>query len=141
MKTVIVLLILAVFGVLWLRDENGNLSRSLERANCVANEQKNTISILKNQLNVAANRADKNERAQVTLRQKLDAAGKLAAQREQTITRLLNENETFRRWYRTDLPDVVRRMHRRPACASASHCLQRMPESQPLPDARQRPEN
>lgn len=141
MKTLIVLLILAVFGVLWLRDENDKLSRSLEGANRVTNEQKSTISMLKNQLDVAANRAEKNERAQVALRRKLDAAGKLAAQREQTITRLLNENETFRRWYRTDLPDVVRRMHRRSACASASHCLQRMPESQPLPDARQRPDN
>ncbi|PJG62661.1 protein lysB [Yersinia kristensenii] len=141
MKTLIVLLILAVFGVLWLCDENDKLSRSLEGANRVTNEQKSTINMLKNQLSVAANRADKNERAQVTLRQQLDSAGKLAAQREQTITRLLNENETFRRWYRTDLPDVVHRMHRRPACTSASHCLQRMSESQPLPDARQRPDN
>ncbi|EPA9242334.1 Rz-like lysis system protein LysB [Yersinia enterocolitica] len=141
MKTLIVLLILAVFGVLWLCDENNKLSRSLEGANRVTNKQKSTINMLKNQLSVAANRADKNERAQVTLRQQLDSAGKLAAQREQTITRLLNENETFRRWYRTDLPDVVHRMHRRPACTSASHCLQRMSESQPLPDARQRPEN
>ncbi|CNL09212.1 Rz-like lysis system protein LysB [Yersinia kristensenii] len=141
MKTLIVLLILAVFGVLWLCDENDKLSQSLEGANRVTNEQKSTINMLKNQLSVAANRADKNERAQVSLRQQLDSAGKLAAQREQTITRLLNENETFRRWYRTDLPDVVHRMHRRPACTSASHCLQRMSESQPLPDARQRPEN
>ncbi|ECJ7723643.1 LysB family phage lysis regulatory protein, partial [Salmonella enterica] len=35
------------------------------------------------------------------------------------------------------LPDVVRRLHTRPACASASagDCGQRMPEGEPLPDA------
>jgi LysB family phage lysis regulatory protein len=91
--------------------------------------------MLKNQLIVASDRADKNERAQVDLRQKLNAAGEREARREQTITRLLNENEAFRRWYSADLPDAVRRLHKRAACASAGDCLQRLPESQPLPDA------
>lgn len=62
-----------------------------------------------------------------------------ADRREQTITRLLNENEELRRWYRADLPDAVRRLHTRAACASAGHCLQRLPESEPLPDAGKRP--
>ncbi|ENJ4927582.1 LysB family phage lysis regulatory protein, partial [Escherichia coli] len=51
--------------------------------------------------------------------------------------RLLNENEDFRRWYGADLPDAVRRLHQRPACADASDCPQRLPESESLPDARQ----
>ena len=135
MKTLIVLLILAVVGLLWLRHENGTLRASFEKAGRVASEQKTTIGMLKKQLIVASDRADKNERAQVDLRQKLNAAGEREARREQTITRLLNENEAFRRWYSADLPDAVRRLHKRATCASAGDCLQRLPESQPLPDA------
>lgn len=99
--------------------ENGKLARSFEKANRVAGELKNTVGMLKNQLQVVAVRAEKNERAQVDLRQKLAAAGDRAVRREQTITRLLNENEAFRRWYSADLPDAVRRVHHRAACASA----------------------
>lgn len=132
---ILIAVVLALAGVLWLRHENGNLTRSLEKANRVASEQKTTIGMLKNQLMVARDRADKNERAQVDLRQKLNAAGEREARREQTITRLLNENEAFRRWYSADLPDAVRRLHKRAACASAGDCLQRLPESEPLPDA------
>ena len=135
MKTLIALLILAVVGLLWLRHENGTLRASFDKASRVASEQKTTIGMLKNQLIVASDRADKNERAQVDLRQKLNAAGEREARREQTITRLLNENEAFRRWYGADLPDAVRRLHKRATCASAGDCLQRLPESQPLPDA------
>lgn len=138
MKTLMVVLALAVVGLLWLRHENDTLRESFEKANRVAGEQKLTIGMLKNQLIVARDRADKNERAQVDLRQKLNAAGEREARREQTITRLLNENDAFRRWYSADLPDAVRRLHRRAACASAGDCLQRLPESQPLPDAGQR---
>ncbi len=65
--------------------------------------------MLKNQLHVALTRADKNELAQVALRQELENAAKREAQRKKTITRLLNENEDFRRWYGADLPDAVRR--------------------------------
>ncbi|WP_433647812.1 Rz-like lysis system protein LysB [Kosakonia pseudosacchari] len=131
----LIAVVLALAGVLWLRHENGNLTRSLEKANRVASEQKTTIGMLKNQLIVASDRADKNERAQVDLRQKLNAASEREARREQTITRLLNENEAFRRWYSADLPDAVRRLHKRAACASAGDCLQRLPEGEPLPDA------
>ena len=115
-------LVLAVLGLLWLRHENGNLSRSFETANRVASEQKTTIGMLKNQLSVAGQLARRNESAHVALR-------------EQPITRLLNENEAFRRWYNAALPDVVRRLHTRAACASAGDCGQRMPEGEPLPDA------
>lgn len=135
MKTLIVLLVLAAIGLLWMRHENGNLRESFDKASRVASEQKTTIGMLKNQLSVVTDQANKNERAQVDLRQKLNAAGEREARREQTITRLLNENEAFRRWYGAVLPDAVRRLHKRPACASAGDCLQRLPESQPLPDA------
>lgn len=47
MKILITLLVLAVLGLLWLRHENGNLSRSFETANRVASEQKTTIGMLK----------------------------------------------------------------------------------------------
>ena len=103
-----------------------SLRTSLDRANNVASEQQATITMLKNQLHVALTRADKNELAQVALRQELENAAKREAQREKTITRLLNENEDFRRWYGADLPDAVRRLHQRPACTDASDCPQRM---------------
>ncbi|MEP9181695.1 Rz-like lysis system protein LysB [Enterobacter cloacae] len=130
---------LALAAVLWLRHENGNLRRSLDRANMVAGKQKNVIGMLKNQLSVAQGIARRNETAQVRLRDELAAAGELAANREETITRLINENETLRRWYSAELPDVVRRLHTRAGCASAGHCLQRLPEGELLPDAGKRP--
>ncbi|EPA9744701.1 Rz-like lysis system protein LysB [Cronobacter malonaticus] len=139
MKTLIVLLLLALAGLVWLGRENSTLARSFEKSNRVADGQKRQIEMLKNQLNVAVSVADNNERAQVKLRGQLDAAREAAQRQEQTITRLLNENDEFRRWYRDHLPDAVRRVHQRPACASAGHCLQRLPESQPVPDAGQRP--
>lgn len=135
MKVLAVLLVLAVSGLLWLRHENSNLSRSFETANRVASEQKTTIGMLKSQLNVAGQLARRNESAQVVLREQLAKASEEASHREQMITRLLNESETFRRWYNADLPDVMRRLHIRPACASAGDCGQRMPEGEPLPDA------
>ena len=93
------------------------------------------IGMLKNQLSVAGQLARRNESAQVALREQLAKASEEASRREQSITRLLNENEAFRRWYNAALPDVVRRLHIRTACASAGDCGQRMPESEPLPDA------
>lgn len=139
MKVMLFLLAALMAVVLWQRHENGNLTRSFERANKVAGEQKNVIGMLKNQLSVSQGIARKNETAQVTLRGELIAAGAMAVRREETITRLINENETLRRWYSAELPDVVRRLHTRTACASAGHCLQRVSESELLPDAGQRP--
>ncbi|EEY3975463.1 LysB family phage lysis regulatory protein [Escherichia coli] len=137
MIALVVLLSLAVAGLFLAKHENARLRASLDRANNVASEQQATITMLKNQLHVALTRADKNELAQVALRQELENAAKREAQREKTITRLLNENEDFRRWYGADLPDAVRRLHQRPACTDASDCRQRLPESEPLPDAGQ----
>ena len=139
MKTLIVLLVLAVAGLLWMRHENTSLTRSFERANRVATEQKTAIGMLINQLSVSQGIARKNETAQVSLRDELLAARAMAVRREETITRLINENETLRRWYSAELPDVVRRLHTRAGCASAGHCLQRLPEGELLPDAGKRP--
>lgn len=137
MTVLVVLLSLAVVGLFLVKHKNASLRASLDRANNVASEQQTTITMLKNQLHVALTRADKNELAQVALRQELENAAKREAQREKTITRLLNENEDFRRWYGAELPDAVRRLHQRPACTDASDCRQRLPESEPLPDAGQ----
>lgn len=135
MKTLILLLVMAVAGLLWMRHENTTLTRSFERANKVANEQKTMISMLKSQIKTASRISGQNEIAQVMLRGELIEAGARAQRREQTITRLLNENEQLRRWYSADLPDAVRRLHQRAACADAGDCLQRLPEGEPLPDA------
>ena len=137
MKTIVVLLVLAVAGLLWMRHENTSLTRSFERANKVAGDQKTVITMLKSQLKTASRIRGENETAQVLLRGELIDAGARAQRREQTITRLLNENEQLRRWYSADLPDAVRRLHQRPACTDASDCPQRLPESEPLPDAGQ----
>ncbi|MNS25322.1 hypothetical protein D3C72_572150 [compost metagenome] len=141
MKVLMIVLAGLLAVVLWLRHDNAALSRSFEKANRVASEQKTTIGMLKNQLAVSQRIARRNEAGQVRLSDELTAAGELALRREHTITRLLNENEELRRWYRADLPDAVRRLHTRTACASAGHCLQRLPDGEPLPDARKRTQN
>lgn len=138
MKVMLFLLVALMAVVLWQHHENGNLTRSFERANRVATEQKNVIGMLKNQLSVSQGIARRNETAQVSLRGELLAAGAMAVRREETITRLINENETLRRWYSNKLPDVVRRLHTRAGCDSAGHCLQRVSEGELLPDAGQR---
>lgn len=137
-RFIVILLVAALAGLLWLRHENENLSRSFEKANRVASEQKMMIGMLKNQLAVSQRIARVNEDAQVRLGDELAVAGELAARREETITRLMNENETLRRWYSDKLPDAVRWLHIRTGCASAARCLQRLPEGEPLPDAGKR---
>ncbi|WP_254388166.1 Rz-like lysis system protein LysB [Enterobacter soli] len=138
MKVTLFLVAALIAVVLWQRHENGNLTRSFERANKVATEQKTTIGMLKSQLAVSQGIARRNETAQVSLRGELIAAGAMAVRREETITRLLNENEELRQWYGARLPDVVRRLHTRAGCTSAGHCLQRVSEGELLPDAGKR---
>ncbi|MCU6357957.1 hypothetical protein [Enterobacter quasiroggenkampii] len=48
--------------------------------------------MLKNQLSVSQGIARRNKTAQVNLRGELLAAGAMAVRREETITRLINEN-------------------------------------------------
>ena len=141
MKVLMILLTGLLAVVLWLRHDNANLSRSFEKANRVASAQKTTIGMLKNQLAVSQRIARANEDAQVRLGDELAVAGEQAARREETITRLMNENETLRRWYSDKLPDAVRRLHIRTGCASAARCLQRLPEGESLPEAGKRARN
>lgn len=134
-------LLLAVLGVLWLVQQNHALRTSLAQSTQLTREQNTTIAQLKAQRAAGDALAAHNEQAQVTLRQQLDAASEQAVQREQTITRLLHENDAFRRWYSAKLPDAVRRVHQRPACPSAGHCLQQLPTGQPVSDAGQQSAN
>ncbi|WP_342355552.1 Rz-like lysis system protein LysB [Enterobacter kobei] len=138
MKALMLLLAGLLAITLWLRHDNLTLSRSLASANRIASEQKNALAMLNQQLSLSQRVARTHEVAQVRLREELLTASEERARREATIGRLLNENDALRRWYTTQLPDAVRRLHTRTACASAAHCLQRLPEGEPLPDAGKR---
>lgn len=85
--------------------------------------------------------AIRNEQAQAELRTKLSQAGQLAAGRERTLTRLINENADLRRWYGAALPDDVKRLHTRPAFDNPDAYLRWLSESNELPDAGQQPGN
>ncbi|EKS9204166.1 Rz-like lysis system protein LysB [Enterobacter cloacae] len=135
MRTLLLMLAVLMAITLWFRHDNLNLSRSFAKANQIAAEQKNTINALNHQLAVSQRMAIANENAQVRLRDALAVTAEEMARREAAIGRLMNENEALRRWYHAQLPDVVRRLHTRAACASAAHCLQRLPKGERLPDA------
>ena len=135
MRTLLLMLAVLMAITLWFRHDNLNLSRSFAKANQIATEQKNTINALNHQLAVSQRMARENENAQVRLRDALAVTAEEMARREAAIGRLMNENEELRRWYHAQLPDVVRRLHTRAACASAAHCLQRLPKVERLPDA------
>lgn len=134
MKTLIILLLLAVAGLVWMKRENSTLTRSFEKANRVATGQKTQITMLRNQLEVAATARQRNEQAQVDLRNKLTAANTLAANRGNTVTRLLNENKALREWYESDLPDDIIRLHTRPAFTTTADYLQWLSESVAVSD-------
>jgi len=85
--------------------------------------------------------AKRNEHAQVVLRGQIVAAHALVTRRNQTITRLLNENETLRNWYQSALPDDVARLHARPEFATPDGYLRWLSEGQQLPDTGQPAEN
>lgn len=134
MKTLIIMLLLAVAGLVWMKRENSTLTHSFEKANRVAGEQKTQITMLRNQLDVADTLRQRHERAQVDLRNKLTAANWLAANRGNTVTRLLNENKALREWYESDLPDDIIRLHTRPAFTTTADYLQWLSESVAVPD-------
>lgn len=134
MKTLIILLLLALAGLVWMKRENATLARSFEKASRVAGEQKTQITMLRNQLGVAEQIRQRNERAQVDLRNKLATASTLAANRGNTVTRLLNENKALRDWYESDLPDDVIRLHTRPAFDTTAGYLQWLSEGGAVPD-------
>jgi LysB family phage lysis regulatory protein len=134
MKTLIILLVLTAAVLVWMKHENSTLTRSFEKANRVAGEQKTQITMLRNQLNVAETLRQRNEQAQVDLRNKLTTANTLAAKRGETVTRLLNENKALRDWYESELPDDIIRLHTRPAFATTAGYLQWLSESSTVPN-------
>lgn len=134
MKVLITLLVLAVGAVLWLARDNRDLTQSLSDATQTVIQQKKDLQTANATLTDMQANARRNEGAQVLLRQQRDAAEALATRRNQTITRLLNENEALRHWYQSPLPGDIVRLHRRPAFATPDDYLRWMSESQQLPD-------
>ncbi|KKI45053.1 Rz-like lysis system protein LysB [Hafnia alvei] len=141
MKTLIILLIVAVVGLLWLKRENRELGQALSDATQTITTQKNNLATLNNQLNVVRDNADRSERAQVVLRQQLSHAQQLATGKDQKITRLLNENKALRDWYQSALPDDIARLHTRPAFDTPDAYLRWLSEGDELPDTGKPAEN
>ncbi|AWV44561.1 hypothetical protein CD201_08230 [Hafnia alvei] len=141
MKTLIILLIVAVVGLWWLKRENRELGQALSDATQTITTQKNNLATLNNQLNVVRDNADRSERAQVVLRQQLSHAQQLATGKDQKITRLLNENKALRDWYQSALPDDIARLHTRPAFDTADAYLRWLSEGDELPDTGKPAEN
>lgn len=133
MKTLIILLIVAVVSLWWLKRENRELGQALSAATQTIGTQKNGLATLNNQLNVVRDNADRSERAQVVLRQQLSHAQQLATGKDQKITRLLNENKALRDWYQSALPDDIARLHTRPAFDTADAYLRWLSEGGELP--------
>ncbi|MBP1005608.1 LysB family phage lysis regulatory protein, partial [Serratia fonticola] len=134
MKTLMILLVVAVVAVWWIGRENRELTRSLSDATETIGKQKKDLQAAQHTLTELEGRTRSNERAQVLLREQRDTAEALASRRNQTITRLLNENEALRRWYQSPLPDDVIRLHRRPRFATPDDYLRWLSEGQQLPD-------
>lgn len=141
MKMLIALLVLAVVAVWWVKRENSELTRSLSDAIETIGKQKKALQASQHALTELETRARSNEREQVLLREQRDAAEALANRRNQTITRLLNENEALRRWYVSPLPDDVIRLHHRPGFATPDDYLRWMSEGQQLPDTGRQPDH
>lgn len=141
MKTLIILLIVAVVGLWWLTRENRELGQALSDATQTITTQKNNLSTLNNQLNMVRDNANRSERAQVELRQQLSHAQQLANGKDQKITRLLNENKTLRDWYQSALPDDIARLHTRPTFDTPDAYLRWLSEGGELPDTGNPTEN
>ncbi len=141
MKTLIILLVVAVVGLLWLKRENRELGQALSDATQTITTQKNNLATLNNQLNVVRDNADRSERAQMVLRQQLSHAQQLATGKDQKITRLLNENKALRDWYQSALPDDIARLHTRPAFDTPGAYLRWLSEGDELPDTGKPAEN
>ena len=141
MKTLIILLIVAVVGLWWLKRENRELGQALSDATQTIITQKNNLATLNNQLNVVRDNANRSERAQVVLRQQLSHAQQLATGKDQKITRLLNENKALRDWYQSALPNDIARLHTRPAFDTPDAYLRWLSEGDELPDTGKPAEN
>lgn len=135
MKIVLALLLATALALLLMRHENNALKRALAAAGHTTAAQKQNLNRLSAERDALNHQLEQNNRLQSEWRQQLATAEDASVRREQTIARLLNENEAVRRWYASALPDAVRRMHQRPACASAGRCIQPLPAGGAVPDA------
>ncbi|HEN3251568.1 TPA: LysB family phage lysis regulatory protein [Yersinia enterocolitica] len=141
MKTLMILLLLAVIGLWWMSRENRDLSRGLGSANLLITLQEKDLSHARDQLSALSENTRRNELAQLALRQQLVAAQQLSQRRNQRMTRLLNENETLRRWYQSLLPDDIARLHARPGFDNPTDYLRWLSESGELPHTGQPAQN
>lgn len=141
MKTLIILLVVAMVGLWWLTRENRELGQALSDATQTITTQKNDLATVNNQLNVVRDNANRSERAQVVLRQQLGDAQQLATDKDKKITRLLNENKALRDWYQSALPDGIARLHTRPAFDTPDAYLRWLSEGGELPDSGKSAEN
>lgn len=132
MKVTLLTLIIALLaaGVFWRQSRD--LTHRLQNANQTISQQKAQLSAQADVLKHLNYQAERNEQAQVELRQQLVAMNQLAHKRHQTITRLLNENASLRHWYQSVLPDDVIRLHNRPAFANPTNYLRWLSESDKL---------
>ncbi|MCW2479175.1 Rz-like lysis system protein LysB [Candidatus Symbiopectobacterium sp. NZEC135] len=115
--------------------------RTVSQQGIALSQQKDTLLAQSAAIGTLQSNARRNEQAQVELRIKLTQAGQLAASRDNTIMRLLNENADLRRWYGTALPDDIKRLHRRPAFDGPDAYLRWLSESNELPDTGQQSAN
>ncbi|RRO01877.1 LysB family phage lysis regulatory protein [Pectobacterium aquaticum] len=115
--------------------------RTVSQQGIALSQQKDTLLAQSAAIGTLQSNARRNEQAQAELRRKLSQAGQLAASRDNTITRLLNENADLRRWYGTALPDDIKRLHQRPAFDGPDAYLRWLSESNELPDTGQQSAN
>lgn len=116
-------------------------AKTLGQQAITLSQQKDTLLAQSAAIGTLQDNTRRNEQAQAELRTKLSQAGQLAAGRERTLTRLLNENADLRRWYGTALPDDFKRLHRRPAFDNPDAYLRWLSESNELSDTGQQPGN
>lgn len=141
MRVAVILLLVSLLMLAVTLTGLQSVRKSLAAANESISQLKRDLKDSGQALDELTASAKRNERAQVVLRGQIVAAHALAARRNQTITRLLNENETLRNWYQSALPDDVARLHARPEFATPDGYLRWLSEGQQLPDTRQPAEN
>ncbi|QRN39339.1 Rz-like lysis system protein LysB [Pectobacterium carotovorum] len=113
--------------------------KTLSQQAITLSQQKDTLLAQSAAIGTLQDNTQRNEQAQAELRTKLSQAAQLAAGRERTLTRLLNENADLRRWYSTNLPDDLKRLHTRPAFDNPDAYLRWLSESNELSDTGQPP--
>lgn len=136
------LVIVCLFSIVAVKKwQLSRAERTVSQQGITLSQQKDTLLAQSAAIGMLQSNARRNEQAQLELRHKLSQAGQLAASRDNTITRLLNENADLRRWYGTALPDDIKRLHRRPAFDGPDAYLRWLSESNELPDTGQQSAN